>query len=248
MNKPSPAQAILMRSMSIDGAHARAELNKKGEILEVFPYGFNARILPNTFSACLKNGWIDKIVEEKESFGGYKYTNVNYVISEIGKQVLSMLSEDDFVLQRPNMTAKDVLDLLHRRYKEPEWLLIPEMRMGTGYGGYREKRLDAWAINTYPSTGHTKIAFEIKVYRSDFLKEISNPEKRIPGMTVSDYFYLVTLEDVAKPEEIPDDCGWIIVKDKAYTKKKAPLHNCEAPNWSFIASLFRRVDPLRGEE
>ena len=248
MNKPSPTQAIFMRAMLAEDAYVRVELNRRDEIRKVIPYGFSWRVLPTTLSVCVENGWVEKIVENHETQYGYKYSNTIYKLSDAGKQVLELLSENDFVPQRPYMDAKEVLDILKLSYPDPEWLLIPEMRMGTGYGGYREKRLDAWAINTYPSTGHTKIAFEIKVYRSDFLKEISNPEKRIPGMTVSDYFYFVTLEDVAKPEEIPDDCGWIIVKDKAYTKKKAPLHNCEAPNWSFIASLFRRVDPLRGEE
>lgn len=232
-----------MRAMLAEDAYVRVELNWKGKIRNVITYGFSWRVLPITLSACMENGWIEKIIEEKETQYGFKYSNTIYKLSDAGKLVVESLSENDFVPQRPCMTAKEVLDVLKFRYAEPEWIFIPEMRMGSGYNGNSMQRVDAWALNTFPSSGHTKIAFEIKVYRSDFLKEIARPEKRIPAMTVSEYFYFVTLEDVAKPEEIPDDCGWIIVKDKCYTKKKAPLHKCEPPSWSFISSLFRRVEP-----
>ncbi len=239
---PSPAQARLLRAMSAEKAYANVNINQRGIINRVFKYHIDDKCALQTFINCLKNGWITKQEIERKSWNETVYIETIYVLSQAGRDILATLKPDDYISKLASLTSNDVLAVLKQKFCEPEWLFIPELRVGTGYGFSREQRIDAWALNTFPSKQFAKIAFEIKVYRSDFLKEITHPEKRKAAMGVCNQFYFATIEGVAKSEEIPDDCGWFEVNEtRAILKKKAPYHQCGLVDWSFVASVFRRI-------
>ena len=89
----------------------------------------------------------------------------------------------------PKVTAADILIALRTRHPAKEWIYVEEVRAGTGHdyanqwdnqtrkfvGGRGEKaiaqRLDAWALQMW-SPGAI-VAYEVKVSRGDFLREIS---------------------------------------------------------------------------
>lgn len=52
--------------------------------------------------------------------------------------------------------------------------------------------------------------FEIKVRRADLLSDLKKPEKRASYIALSSECYYVLVEGIAKPEEIPQECGVII--------------------------------------
>lgn len=159
------------------------------------------------------------------------------------------------------MKAEDVVKALEKRHganelntAAREWAFFAELRAGTGYSTYDykknkrkpfnpEQRFDAWAINLYPSKKHERIAYEIKVSRSDFLHEINNPEKRQQALHLSNYFYFAAPKGLIAVEEIPEECGLIEVSEDLSTriKVKAPFRESEYLSWQFLCSIARRA-------
>lgn len=153
--------------------------------------------------------------------------------------------------------TKMILKALRRRHPEKEWAFFEELRAGTGWGTVRwgrddkgnhnpEQRFDAWAINLYPSKNFLRIVYEIKVSRSDFLREIKHPEKRSQALAMSNQFYFVAPVGLIKPDELPPEAGLIEVKDEweSRMKVKAPVREAEGPTWQFFASIARRMQSL----
>ena len=70
------------------------------------------------------------------------------------------------------MTAEDIVKALDLDYSyhPRRYSTFKELRIGTGYGKGKEQKIDYWVISHYPSDGMSKISYEIKVSRSDFLK------------------------------------------------------------------------------
>lgn len=147
--------------------------------------------------------------------------------------------------------TKAILKALRRRHPEKEWAFFEELRAGTGYrnvaaGLNPEQRFDAWAMNLYPSKNFVRIAYEIKVSRSDFLREIKHPEKRTQALHLSNQFYFVAPVGLIKPNELPPEAGLIEVKDEweSRMKVRAPVRSDAGPTWQFFASIARRMQSL----
>jgi hypothetical protein len=131
------------------------------------------------------------------------------------------------------------LEVLHR---SPEWVFFAELRLGTGWGTKWEQRIDAWALNCYPSRGLQSVAYEIKVARSDFLRELKKPDKRQAALSVSNWFYFVAPVGVIKLDEVPGDCGLYEFEDGVLQKVcEPPFRDREPLQWRFLASLGRRI-------
>ncbi|WP_062105225.1 hypothetical protein [Bacillus niameyensis] len=159
------------------------------------------------------------------------------------------------------MKAKNIVSALAKRHGATdvntagkEWAFFEELRAGTGYRTFDykkgkvkpfnpEQRFDAWAINLYPSKQHERIVYEIKVSRSDFLSEISNPDKRQQALALSNYFYFATPKGLISVDEIPGECGLIEVNDdlSSRIKKKAPYRDTDVLTWQFLCSIARRA-------
>lgn len=151
-------------------------------------------------------------------------------------------------MAKSSITAKEVIELLRKRHPQPEWVFFDELRCGSGYAKASQKRIDAWALNCYPSKNHIKIAYEVKVYRSDFLNEMKTPKKRKSAMNLANQFYYIAPVGVIKLEEIPNDCGYIEIDDKQKLKviKEAPIKEVKDPGWVFVSSLARRTAKSEG--
>ena len=163
------------------------------------------------------------------------------------------------------MNAKDITALLERYHALPEWVSIAEMRCGTGWGKASEQRIDFWSLNCYPSKRLVRVAYEIKVTRDDFQRELADPAKRRPALMLSNQFYFATPPGLLRPVEIPPECGlvelvtdrersampkdgkgrtgWRSVPCSDYWIREvvpAPVRDTEPPTWKFVASLLRR--------
>jgi len=139
------------------------------------------------------------------------------------------------------MKAKDIIDALKKEYVG--WARFEEFRLESGCGYYSEKRIDFFAMRCNPSKRIERRAFEVKISRSDFTKEMRRPLKRWGGMLFSNRFYYATPVGLIKPSELPDECGLVEVDDtgEVHVKIKAPYRETMPPTWPFVASLARRV-------
>jgi hypothetical protein len=104
------------------------------------------------------------------------------------------------------LTAKNLHEYLKRRYSnDREWVYLTEVGFPNG------TRIDGFVFNCFFSKGYKRIAFELKVSKSDFLHEVKNPDKRKAAVEHSHEFYFVTPKGMLNKNDIPPDCGLIEV-------------------------------------
>lgn len=148
-------------------------------------------------------------------------------------------------MSNTNITASDILTLLRERHPQPEWLGFDELRVSSGYTR-GQQRMDFWTMDTYPSAAFHRIAYEIKVSRSDFSAELRKPAKRKPALLLANQFFFVAPKGIVPAEKLPIDSGLIEacrMKAGHLVLKKvveAPWLDTEPATWGFVASLIRR--------
>lgn len=137
------------------------------------------------------------------------------------------------------MTSAEVKNALFAYFRAPEWAGFDELRDGTGSACMRS--FDFWAINCYPSTGHRTVGIEVKVSRSDYLRELNKPGKRESIETLAMETYFACPLGLLKQDELPEKWGLITVSDKgARIAKRAVQRDNINPDLSFFASVCRR--------
>lgn len=154
------------------------------------------------------------------------------------------------------MNADDIYEALKRRHILPEWVLVRELRLGTGWdfgiwdddGNYVRKagidhRIDAFALNCWASKKFMRIAYEIKVSRSDFMAEKRDPDKRAPACAISDYFYFAAPRGLIAPMELPKGTGLVAVYENGRSQilERAPKLEPTRLDWRFVASFARTL-------
>lgn len=74
----------------------------------------------------------------------------------------------------------------------------------------QKRRIDAVAFGLWASGGQEIQGFELKISRSDWLRELKQVDKADPFIELCDRFWLVTADSkIAKLEEIPACWGWL---------------------------------------
>ena len=159
--------------------------------------------------------------------------------------------------ERLEITAEVILDLLKQRHKDRQWCFFPEMLFSTEAKKDNEQadsRVDAWAMNLWPSRQFEMISYEIKISRHDLLRELRKPEKRKPGLRISNSFYYILPEGCCDLDDIPKECGLIVVrkpKGRDYyvlkMAKKAPWREVPELGLGFWAGFIRRIGTETGE-
>lgn len=102
--------------------------------------------------------------------------------------------------------------------------------------------IDAFAMRFWGSNaGRIRVAYEVKVSRSDFLAELRKPAKRQLGMALSHEFYFAVPKGLVSVEEVPADCGLVeMAGTRSKVARKAPRR---VPRWfseDEVRSLLRR--------
>lgn len=145
--------------------------------------------------------------------------------------------------------------MLKARYKPPEWVLLSQVRNGTGYVRDVTRTVDAIAMNTYPSRGLCIHGFEFKARRGDWLSELKHPEKAEDTAFMCDYWWVVTDEGVVADGELPHGWGHIEAKGKRlYTRQEAACSSDPALTREqlldrpFVAAILRRVVETETDE
>ena len=156
------------------------------------------------------------------------------------------------------MTATEILSLLKQKHApyqmqsgHSDWFFIPELRMGTGFLG-SDSRMDAFAMQQTPSKAHTRIGYEIKISRSDFMRDIAKPDKHRQARMFVNEFWFVAPQGIIPKEKLPIWAGLLEVvttkndgtpleKPQLVVTVRAAFVESEPPTWNFIAALIRRA-------
>jgi hypothetical protein len=145
------------------------------------------------------------------------------------------------------MMAHEVRALLRAYLPAQEYALFFEVADATG--ARQSRWADAVAMSLWPSRGLVVHGYEIKVSRSDWLSELSQPMKAEAIFNRVDFWWLICPANVTKLEEIPDAWGWLAVNDgRISVMKQAPRHDALPLDRTFFASLARSAGKVdRGE-
>jgi hypothetical protein len=156
-----------------------------------------------------------------------------------------------------------VLDGLRELYPAPNWALVPEVRAGIGASTDLEvlRAADAIAVHLWPAAsaaadGWRLHGFEIRVSRSEWLREIAQPVKSGPLKLFCAAWYVVVPSPwkhiVVERRELPDRWGLIEI-DAGAPRIVVPAIEriAEPPTSAFLRALLRaavrepqRIDPL----
>lgn len=129
-------------------------------------------------------------------------------------------------------------DAMRRRFPPEAYALLFEVPNGTGSA--KSRSADAMTVSLWPSRGLEVGGYEFKSNRSDWLRELKNPEKAESFHQFCDKWYLVTTDKVAKADEIPSGWGWLVLHGgQLRQEKEAELIRRSEWTSEFIAGVMR---------
>lgn len=106
------------------------------------------------------------------------------------------------------MTSAELCVLLRTKYPPEQFALLFEVRSCTG-AVRSERYADAIAFSLWPSRGLDVLAFEIKVSRGDWMRELSDPSKADEFFRYMDFWWIVAPRGLVKKDELPKRWGLI---------------------------------------
>lgn len=131
---------------------------------------------------------------------------------------------------------------LRHRFRQPEWAILFEVRNQTGFGRVT-RTADAVAMSLFPSRGLELVGIEIKKSRSDWIRELRQPEKSTEIQRYCDRWYIAVGDDaIVQPGELPKTWGLMIPRgSKLIVKVEAPALTPEPVDKRFLAALLRNA-------
>ena len=150
------------------------------------------------------------------------------------------------------MKSEEIIKYLFWHYKAEKFQCFSELRLGSGYG-FHERRIDFLVIDIAPSRGNKIIAYEVKVSRADFRKDIANEKKQRGAKLYSNEFYFIAPKGVIPLREVPNWAGLVeihVEKGEALigyrthfikTLTHAPYREKWRPSWPLMVSIARNA-------
>jgi len=133
------------------------------------------------------------------------------------------------------------------KFCAPEWATFFEVHNGTG--AMQRRSADAIAMNLFPSRGLKLHGFEFKASRGDWLRELKDPHKSESIQRYCDHWWIVTLPDIVREDELPPTWGLYVLKGSGlHTITKAPTLSAAPIDAPFLAALLRRAHEFGGRE
>lgn len=113
------------------------------------------------------------------------------------------------------MQTSEVIAALRQRHphKDGRWATVVEF-----------DRIDFLAVACWQSDSYVVHGYEIKVSRSDWLRELKSPRKADMSMGRCDHWWLAAPAGILKPGELPEGWGYVEISEsgRARAKEKAP--------------------------
>lgn len=141
--------------------------------------------------------------------------------------------------------AEDLVRLIRQRYplNRPNgyqaYVVLEQVPNGTG--AYQGRWIDAAVFSLWPSKGLTRAAFEVKVSRSDFTRELQNPTKNEWALGSFHEFWFVAPSNVIQLEELPPNVGWMCPHGDKLVIKRNAVRNPSPKLDDYLLAAFMRA-------
>ena len=160
---------------------------------------------------------------------------------------MSVQDELDLDVPEPGgLTTADVYEALYARYSAfhgngPRYAVAAEVRSGAGFDSRRSA--DFVAMDLWPSAGLTLHGHEVKVSRSDWLRELKDPSKAAEFTPYMNCWSVVVSDRrIVREGELPDDWGLMAMRGSLLTVvKKAPRRDALPLTPSRLGALLRAI-------
>lgn len=141
------------------------------------------------------------------------------------------------------MTAKEVVKYLRTlRYADRAWACLEQVGNATGHACKRTADLVAFGL--WPSQGMEVHGIEIKVARSDWVRELQQPEKVEEGFyRYCDRWYVACPDGLIEPAEVPPSWGLLTIEGGGKVKMARDSSKLESQPWGKgqVAAVMRRM-------
>jgi len=177
-------------------------------------------------------------------------------VTELGKLWVQAGDSPDWLLETD--PAERIKAILATRHQLPGWVYATEVRTAPGWlpsARWRPQHclrtIDAFAIATWPSKHYWRVAYEIKVIRPDWLKELRMPDKSIQAQSLSNQFCFALGPGVYQEGDlpkVPPGCGvWVWDTDwQIRCVRRAKKRDVEPMPIDFAVALMRRLAQIGG--
>lgn len=145
------------------------------------------------------------------------------------------------------LTAKDVVKALRQRHPpSTQWVFLTEVAFATGFGKGSDNHIDVMAFNCWPSSGLDRIAYEVKVSREDFKRELKDPGKRQNAVEHSNHFFFAAPSGLIDADDLPIDCGLVEVDGnlKCHLAVEAPKRKEAKFSYPFFLAVLRNAQDM----
>lgn len=154
-----------------------------------------------------------------------------------------------------NQFEKTIYKSLLKKYPEPEWIVLNQVRTHTGattnYGG--ERYIDFFIMNMYPSKNHLCIAIEAKQDIVDLMNDFKDSTKQVAARFYADHFYYLITQELFESNQkmlnkeffaskrtdglliYRSDTESIRIHYRNFKQEKSPF------SFGFVASLLRNA-------
>ena len=168
-----------------------------------------------------------------------------------------MTSELDLELpaEKPRCTEADMLDALHDRFgfvshnggfPKRRFVCADHVRATSGFfdrGDPHARTLDFVAVDTWASGKLARHGAEVKVTRSDWLREMKDPAKSAPFLSWLTHFWLAVPDaSIVREGELPEGWGLLALRGQnLIAKVTAPRREAAPIPPQTVASLLTAV-------
>lgn len=146
-------------------------------------------------------------------------------------------------------TSDTLFAAVQASFPEPHFLTYREVRDSTGHDA--ERAADALALGMYRSRGRELHGFEFKISRSDWLRELAQPEKAESWFQYCDRWALVVSDaTIVREGELPPNWG-LAVPRKGRLKwlvKPQALEPLPISRHGLVALVYRAVQQEQRDE
>jgi hypothetical protein len=225
--RPTPFQARVLRQLAGEGCY----LSLYGKRCSLRTDETVYRLVPRqSMSILLATQWIEAVPPDPVRWSPPKFR-----LTEGGRRILERLPERAFVsppTEKPAMTAAQIVGLLRRRHVEPasflavNFTVVGDVADAVAFGLYRPYRVTA---------------YEIKVSRSDWKREMADPKKNRELRSVVDEFIWVCPRGLVKKGEVPEADGLMYAWSNRLRIVKPPTTTFQSRmRRDLVAALLRR--------
>lgn len=145
-------------------------------------------------------------------------------------------------------TEASVTRALVQRFSQKvgEYSVFPGLRNQVASMARSDRTIDLFVVRNWQPRGTT--AIEIKVDRSDWLRELEDPAKSWEFDRQVNQFFVAAPADVVQLHEVPTSWGWFCMNGGgSVVVKKRPTRNDEAKMTEpLMYSLLRAAAPIEG--